>query len=360
MLWQIRTNNAINGFPVSYSVNGKQYVAVSVGNGSSHAEVACNADAGNNRAGRRIGSVGLCPARQEVRPVAERGGTLRSHPAVAHLRFLLLCAVWLVCLCPVPSWAATPFVVDEWRFGTQETNSVLRYCIDARDPDWPIARRIAAAVAGALLLQPKEYLTGDDPRTANMSGDDLDDTYRMLIQRCDVFFGFKLVPDAYPDWITITRPYYRGAYVYVAADPTWKSLGDMPTTRAIGATIGTSADMRLTQYLLAAPADKRWDKYPMSSDEAALRAVMHGATRRGFGLGAGALVASENRCRHSDIAGDGTRSLADVDGRYRCYSAAEADVPAEQSRSGDCLADRRRHHRGILKDANFPGAPVPR
>jgi alcohol dehydrogenase (cytochrome c) len=38
VLWQIRTNNAINGFPVSYSVDGKQYVAVSVGNGSSHAK----------------------------------------------------------------------------------------------------------------------------------------------------------------------------------------------------------------------------------------------------------------------------------------------------------------------------------
>jgi alcohol dehydrogenase (cytochrome c) len=34
VLWQIRTNNAVNSFPISYSVNGKQYVAVSVGNGS--------------------------------------------------------------------------------------------------------------------------------------------------------------------------------------------------------------------------------------------------------------------------------------------------------------------------------------
>ncbi len=38
VLWQLRTNNAINGFPVSYSVNGKQYIAVSVGNGSTHAK----------------------------------------------------------------------------------------------------------------------------------------------------------------------------------------------------------------------------------------------------------------------------------------------------------------------------------
>ncbi len=38
VLWQTKTNNAINGFPVSYSVGGKQYVAVAVGNGSSQAK----------------------------------------------------------------------------------------------------------------------------------------------------------------------------------------------------------------------------------------------------------------------------------------------------------------------------------
>ena len=37
LLWQVRTSNAVNSFPITYSVNGRQYVAVSVGNGSSHA-----------------------------------------------------------------------------------------------------------------------------------------------------------------------------------------------------------------------------------------------------------------------------------------------------------------------------------
>jgi polar amino acid transport system substrate-binding protein len=218
-----------------------------------------------------------------------RDEALRCHPASAQpasgagsiryrMRRLMPYVVALLFCRPVPSPAATPFVVDSWRFGTHETNATLTYCIDARDPDSPIARRVAAAVAGALLLQAKEYVIGTDPRTEDMSGEDLDDTYRMLIQRCDVFFGFKLVPDAYPEWLTITRPYYRSTYVYVAADPAWKSLADMPATRAIGATVGTSADMRLSQYLLAIVANKRWDKYPMSSDEAAVRAVMHGTT----------------------------------------------------------------------------------
>jgi alcohol dehydrogenase (cytochrome c) len=34
VLWQMRLNNAVNSFPISYSVNGKQYVAVAAGNGS--------------------------------------------------------------------------------------------------------------------------------------------------------------------------------------------------------------------------------------------------------------------------------------------------------------------------------------
>jgi polar amino acid transport system substrate-binding protein len=191
---------------------------------------------------------------------------------------VLRCVLGLLCVGPARSLAATPFVVDEWRFGIHETNATLRYCVDARDPDSPVARKIAAAVAAALLLRAEEYLIASNPRTEDMSGEDLDDTYRMLIQHCDVFFGFKLVPNAYPEWVTITRPYYRSTYVFVAADPAWKSLGDMPTTRAVGATIGTAADMRLSQYLLAIPAAKRWDKYPMASDEAALRAVIRGTT----------------------------------------------------------------------------------
>jgi polar amino acid transport system substrate-binding protein len=211
-------------------------------------------------------------SRQRPEP-ARRTGAWRE-------RWRLLFVV--VCLFAIPrqavSQSTTPFVADEWRFGTHEANATLNYCIDARDPDWQVAREIAAAVAAALLLQAKEYLVGDDPRTADMSGEDLDDTYRLLIQHCDVAFGFKLVPDAYPAWITITRPYYRASYLYIAADPTWKSLGDMPVTRAIGATIGTGADMRLSQYILAIPAGQRWEKYPMASDEAALRGVISGTT----------------------------------------------------------------------------------
>ena len=83
----------------------------------------------------------------------------------------------------------------------------------------------------------------------NVVGEDLDYLYRVFLETCDVYLGFKLIPDAYPEWIKVTRPYYRASYVLAVTDPGWKSLADMPKSQAIGATIGTSADLRLIQYL---------------------------------------------------------------------------------------------------------------
>jgi alcohol dehydrogenase (cytochrome c) len=34
VLWQVRTNNAVNSFPITYTANGKQYIAVATGTGS--------------------------------------------------------------------------------------------------------------------------------------------------------------------------------------------------------------------------------------------------------------------------------------------------------------------------------------
>src|SRR5260370_30735141 len=48
----------------------------------------------------------------------------------------------------------------------------------------------------------------------------------------------------------------------------------MPHTQAIGATIGTSADIRLIQYLQSLPAGSQWSRFPMGSDELALRALL--------------------------------------------------------------------------------------
>ncbi len=170
--------------------------------------------------------------------------------------------------------AQTPFIVDQWKLGRRDSGSTLSYCVDQRDPDWPVARDLAQQIAGALLLEPKERLF-----TEQMITDNLDNLYRILQESCDLFMGFKLIPDAYPDWMTLTRAYYRASYVVVVADGKWKSLADVPRTGAIAATLGTSADLRLTQYLMSLRDTERWQRFPMANDEAALRAVLSGTAQ---------------------------------------------------------------------------------
>jgi polar amino acid transport system substrate-binding protein len=272
---------------------------------------------------------------------------------------LLRLTLLLVAFSPTDLRADMPFVVDQWRFGTRENGAALRYCIDARDPDWPVARRIASAVAGALLVQPKEVLIAADPATANLAGDDIDMLYRTLIERCDVYFGFKLVPDAYPAWIAVTRPYYRSFYAFVATDPGWVKLSQMPAARPIGATIGTAADLRLTQYLLAAGSKPHWDKFPMASDEAALRGVLRGT------LGA-ALIWSPSRWAFAQTEPDAAR----------LRNLAPDPLPVSTASVGAVLLSRQSFLRssidsaiaslsadgtiaGILRDARFPGEAVP-
>jgi polar amino acid transport system substrate-binding protein len=180
----------------------------------------------------------------------------------------------------VASWACvapaaaqdTPYVPDEWKYGRRQTGSTLQYCLDIRDPDLPVARKIGQAIAAALLLEGKPRELGQ-----NSVGEDLDNLYRAFLETCDIYLGFKLIPDAYPQWLAVTRPYYRTSYVMVTANTQWKALAEMPRTQAVGATIGTSADIRLIQYLQSLPADRQWSRFPMGSDELALRALVSGS-----------------------------------------------------------------------------------
>jgi polar amino acid transport system substrate-binding protein len=178
--------------------------------------------------------------------------------------------VFLAVLCGTAR-AETPFVLDEWRYGRHSAESSLSYCLDKRDPDWPIAAEIGKSIAGALLLQAKPIEV-----EADTVGDSIDILYQTLLSSCDLQLGFKLIPDAYPDWLTVTRPYYRTSYVLASNDATLHSLADLPHSRAIAATLGTTADLRLIQYLQSVPAADRWSRFPMSTDEAALRAVLSG------------------------------------------------------------------------------------
>src|SRR5262245_39673113 len=126
-----------------------------------------------------------------TRTKADSGARTRLQMASSRRRWsvrnALVRSAALLALCAWTAAAQTPFVPDEWRFGRRQESSALSYCLDARDPDLPVARKIAQAIAAALLLQPKEQVIGE-----NVVGESIDSLYRLLLETCDLHLGFKL------------------------------------------------------------------------------------------------------------------------------------------------------------------------
>ncbi|MGV8989376.1 MAG: substrate-binding periplasmic protein [Cypionkella sp.] len=170
-----------------------------------------------------------------------------------------------------PEFFAEPFAPGQWNIGRRLDESQLRYCVDPRDPDWEVDGAIADAVAGALLLQPQRYVVD-----SHIVIEDITKLYAILLKNCDIHMGFKLIPSVYPDWVTLTRPYYETGYAFVTTNPDLHVLADLPPGRPIGATLGSSAHIRLISYQTALPADKRWPTYPYGTNELALQALLRG------------------------------------------------------------------------------------
>jgi polar amino acid transport system substrate-binding protein len=165
-----------------------------------------------------------------------------------------------------------PYAPGQWNIGRRLDESQLRYCVDKRDPDWEVAGAIADAIAAGLLLEPVRYVVESE-----IVLEDITAVYKRMLEHCDVYMGFKLIPEGYAPWISVTRAYYETQYVYVAADPNLNSLAQLQPGRPIGATIGTTAHIRLISYLTALPAEKRWQVFPMGNNELALESVLKGS-----------------------------------------------------------------------------------
>jgi len=170
-----------------------------------------------------------------------------------------------------PEFFDLPFAPDQWNIGRRLDQSELRYCVDPREPDWEVAGAIADAIAAALLLEPRRYVVESD-----FLLEDITRVYEVMLKHCDVHMGFKLIPEGYANWVTLSRAYYEAQYLFVTTDPDLRTLADLAPGRPIGATIGTSAHIRLVSYLSALPPEKRWPIYPMGTNDVALESLLGG------------------------------------------------------------------------------------
>ncbi|MCW5718155.1 MAG: transporter substrate-binding domain-containing protein [Bauldia sp.] len=201
-----------------------------------------------------------------------------SSPRAVRLLLALALAVLTAAFWPgsvrsqEPEFFDVPWAHNQWTFGTPLDMSHLRYCVDPRDPDWEVAAAIADTIARGLLLAPQRYVVETDVAVT----EDITRIYAIMLQHCDLHMGFKLIPEGYESWISLTRAYYQSQYVFVAADRSITALGDVPRTRPIGVTIGTSAHLGLLSYLRTHPDAQRWPIFPMGNDDLALEALLNG------------------------------------------------------------------------------------
>jgi polar amino acid transport system substrate-binding protein len=164
-----------------------------------------------------------------------------------------------------------PYAPNQWAIGRPLNQSELRYCVDPRDPSWQVDGAIADAIAQILLLEPKRYVVPSE-----FAIEDFTKVYAILLQNCDVYMGFKLIPSGYPDWVTLTRPYDEISYEFVTAKPNLHALADLPPGRPIAGTLGTTATIRVSTYSATLPPDKRWPVFPFNADDRALAALLDG------------------------------------------------------------------------------------
>ncbi len=170
--------------------------------------------------------------------------------------------------------AQPPVLPPEW-FPNREPSrdaQAVSFCEDPREPGHEVDRAIAAAVTDALLVAPRFHVVERQVRVE----DEYESLYVDLIDHCAVYLGFKLYANAYPGWLTLTRPFYEARFVVVTTNPEWRALEDVPRDVRIGAVQGTMGDIRFIVFNNARPAADRWQRAPVGSPEEAFDALLDG------------------------------------------------------------------------------------
>lgn len=194
-------------------------------------------------------------------PPASRRGCLLSRAARG------LAVLALALLAPVASAQEIelPNLPDRERFGRSADDYGLQFCVDPRSSSWHFDLAIGEALADALLLEARPVILDEANEEGDFSG-----LYRHLLEDCRVFFGFRLIAAGYPDWLTVTRPYYRTGYVFVAREGGPERLADIAPGGVVATAIASTADFRFTQYNNSLPAKRRWARHPYGRDDMAL------------------------------------------------------------------------------------------
>jgi polar amino acid transport system substrate-binding protein len=156
---------------------------------------------------------------------------------------------------------------------------VITFCINPASLTADFNRAVALEIAKALLSKANFY----DIKPFNKA-QPLDYSFPLSDQElliylsdfCEVFTGFNLTDNTYPEWLTFSRVYAHTRFVLAVSNPSYNRLEDIPTDRAIGTRFISAADLRLVTYLQSLPESQRIKRYPFFNNQILVQKLLDG------------------------------------------------------------------------------------
>jgi ABC-type amino acid transport substrate-binding protein len=183
-------------------------------------------------------------------------------------------------LAPVATVAQDVGVIPQQLFNNSRRlqGDTVRFCIDDFSVGAKFDRAVATAVSEALLVKPVFV-----PAPAGFpldGGGYLEELQLVMTNECEVLVGISMTPGAaespWPDWATVTRPYAQIPFVVAVTDPNYKSLGDIPAGKTLGAAIGSLGLGAVVTYNQQNPPEKRLRYLPYGDPALMLRRLQDG------------------------------------------------------------------------------------
>lgn len=154
----------------------------------------------------------------------------------------------------------------------------IRFCVDDFSVGAKFDRAVATAISEALLVKP---LFVPAPAGFPLDGGGyLEELQLVMTNECEVLIGISMTPGAaespWPDWATVTRPYAQIPFVVAVTDANYKSLGDIPAGKTLGAAIGSLGLGAVVTYNQQNPPEKRLRYLPYGDPALMLRRLLDG------------------------------------------------------------------------------------
>lgn len=137
----------------------------------------------------------------------------------------------------------------------------INVCFDVTSLGRPFDEDVARAIGDALFLD-INVVEGFGGFPLNGDGF-MDELTLAMNNTCDVFMGVTVSANSpFSEAFSLTRPYAAIPFVFVASDPAYQSLGDIPKDRPLGTAMASMGEMNYITWAQQQPKGESWVRYP--------------------------------------------------------------------------------------------------